>query len=171
MPFSPIALSLLGLAFLALPPAAQAQQSDDQSPASQAIGGNSAPGGVGAPGGSSGFGHHGNRSKGQDAESAPGSMPELKPLVEPRQRLDVGALLCHTEDQLKQHQAAIMARLQGRTAPEPGGCHIIGEMIAVAVLHRDGQSLTQVQLAGDTPKTGWTDSVIRDSDPLHSPIR
>ena len=169
MPRNPAVTTLLALALLALPATAQAQQSEDQSPAARALGGNSAPGGAGVPGGSSGFGNHGGR--GQSAGSAPGSMPELKPLVEPRQRLDPGALLCHSEDQLKQHQAAIMARLRGRTAPEPAGCHIIGETIAVAVLQRDGQALTQVQLAGDTPQAGWTDSVVRDADPLHSPIR
>lgn len=168
MPRLPPASALLFLAAFASPAAAQAQ-SEDQSPAAQAIGGNSAPGGIGVPGGSSGFGHH--RGNSQDTGGAPGEMPELKPLVEPRQRLDPGALLCHTEAQLKQHQAAIMARLQGGTAPEPAGCHIISETIAVAVLHRDGQALTQVQLAGDTPQAGWTDSVVRDSDPLHSPIK
>jgi hypothetical protein len=167
MPKPPAPITLLALAVLALPAAARAQ-ADDQSPAAQALGGNSAPGGVGAPGGSSGFGHRGGRGTGQNTRSAPGEMPELKPLVEPRQRLDPGALLCHTEAQLRQHQAAIMARLQGRTAPEPAGCHIIGETIAVAVLQRDGQALTQVQLAGDTPQAGWTDSVVRDADPLHS---
>jgi hypothetical protein len=163
-----IAVLLIGLGMLALSPNARAQSADDQSPAARALGGNSAPGGVGAPGGSSGFG---DRGKSPDRESGPESMPELKPIVEPRQRLDVGALLCATEAQLKQHQAAIRARMAGRSAPEPVGCHIVGETIAVAVLRRDGQAVTLVQIAGDTPRTGWTDAFIRDADPLHSPIR
>ena len=143
-------------------------QSADESPAAQALGGNSAPGGSGPPGGSSGFGHHHSQGNGG---SAPGSMPDLKPLVEPRQRLDVGALLCHTEAQLRQHQAAILARLAGRQAQDAPGCHIVGQTEAVAVLTRDGQAATEVQLAGDEPVTGWTDAVIRDSDPLHSPMK
>jgi hypothetical protein len=147
---------------------AAAQPADEQSPAAQALGGFSGPGNAGAPGGSSGFGHHGNHSA---SSSSAGEMPPLKPIVEPRQRLDPGALLCHTEAELKQHQAAIMARLEGRTAPEPTGCHIVGQTTAVAVVEHDGQAVTEVQLAGDEPAVGWTDAVIRDADPLRSPLR
>jgi hypothetical protein len=98
-------------------------------------------------------------------------MPPLKPIVEPRQRLDPGALLCHTEAQLRQHQAAIMARLAGRTAAEPAGCHIVSQTTAVAIVEHDGQAATEVQLAGDEPTVGWTDAVIRDADTLRSPLR
>jgi hypothetical protein len=143
-------------------------QSVNDSPAAQALGGSSAPGGSGPPGGSSGFGHH--RDQG-GVQSAAGSMPELKPIVAPRQRLDTGALLCHTEAQLRQHQAAIMARLEGRQVPDATGCHLVGETAAVSVLMRDGQAATEVQLAGDEPVTGWTDAVIRDADPLHGPMK
>jgi hypothetical protein len=167
------AFSLAALATLAVLTAARpaaAQPADEQSPAAQALGGNSSPGNSGAPGGSSGFGHHGGHN-GASGSSAPSEMPELKPIVEPRQRLDPGALLCHTEAELKQHQAVIMARLEGRTADEPAGCHIVGHITAVAIVEHDGQAVTEVQLAGDEPAVGWTDAVIRDSDPLHSPLR
>jgi hypothetical protein len=166
--FVPATAICLGLLAWSGQAAAQA----DQSPAAQALGGDSGPGNVAPPGGSSGFGHRGNHGhQSSDSASQPGEMPELKPVVEPRQRLDAGALLCQTEAELKQHQAAIMARLAGRTAPEPSGCHIVGETIAVAVVTHDGQAVTQVQMAGDTPMTGWTDAVIRDADPLHSATR
>ncbi len=161
--------ALAALTLLAIPRQAAAQPADEQSPAAQALGGFSGPGNAGAPGGSSGFGHHGNHSA--SSSSAPSEMPPLKPIVEPRQRLDPGALLCHTEAQLKQHQAAILARLAGRTAPEPAGCHIVGQTTAVAVVEHDGQAVTEVQLAGDEPAIGWTDAVIRDADPLRSPLR
>jgi hypothetical protein len=162
--------ALAAVILLAAPRQAAAQPSDEQSPAAQALGGFSGPGNAGAPGGSSGFGRHG-RNGNSSGGSAPGEMPPLKPIVEPRQRLDPGALLCHTEAQLKQHQAAIMARLEGRTAPEPAGCHIVGQITAVAVVEHDGQAVTEVQLAGDEPAVGWTDAVIRDADPLRSPLR
>jgi hypothetical protein len=161
--------ALAALTLLAIPRQAAAQPADEQSPAAQALGGFSGPGNAGAPGGSSGFGHHGNHSA--SSSSAPSEMPPLKPIVEPRQRLDPGALLCHTEAELKQHQAAILARLAGRTGPEPAGCHIVGQTTAVAVVEHDGQAVTEVQLAGDEPAIGWTDAVIRDADPLRSPLR
>ncbi len=147
---------------------AVAQSTYDQSPAARALGGASQPGGSGPPGGASGFGPR----ESQGTQSSPdGPMPELKPTIAPRQRLDVGALLCHTHAQLSQHQAAVMARIAGRQAPEPGGCHIVGQTQAVTVLIRDGQAATEVQFAGETLVTGWTDAVIRDSDPLHGPMK
>jgi hypothetical protein len=135
----------------------------DQSPAAQAIGGGSAPGGSGVPGGSSGNGRHHGNGNSSDTGSAPGEMPYLKPIVEPRQRLDPGALLCHTEAQLKQHQAAVLARLQGRPAQEPSGCHLVGSTTRVGIVLRDGQAVTEVQMAGEAAETGWTDAMIRDS--------
>jgi len=159
---------LIVLAIAVLPAPLLAQPDQPLGAAAQALGGNSAPGGSGIPGGSSGFGP---RHKAPQTDSAPGEMPELKPTIAPAQRLDAGALLCHTEAQLKQHQAAIMARLSGRTAPEPGGCRIVSEMLAVSIVSRDGPAVTQVQLGGDTPELGWTDAVIRDADPVHSPLR
>ncbi len=163
---------LLGaVTIIAMAGNAAAQQSEDQSPAARALNGDSGPGNVAAPNGSSGeIGRHGHRDS-QSSESGPADMPALKPVEIPRQRLDAGALFCRTEAALKQHQAAIMARLAGRDAPEAVGCHIIGETVPVAIVAQDGQAVTEVRIAGDTPETGWTDAVIRDSDPLHSPMR
>ena len=149
---------------------AAAQMSGEQSPAARALNGASGPGNAGVPNGSSGeIGRNSNAGADVPGGGA-ADMPALKPVQVPRQRLDAGALLCHTEAQLKQHQAAIMARLAGREAPEAGGCHIVGETIAVSVVSQDGPAAVQVQTAGDTPALGWTDAVIRDSDPMHSPL-
>jgi hypothetical protein len=147
-------------------------QADDQSPAARALNGDSGPGNAGVPNGSGGdIGRRGHGRSNAGTDSGPGEMPALKPLVTPRQRLDTGALYCHTEAQLRQHQAAIMARIAGRTAPEPGGCHIVGETIPVSIVQRDGQAATEIQMAGDEPQIAWTDAVIRDSDPMHSPMK
>lgn len=141
-----------------LPAAAMAQSADGQDSA--------APQGPLAP--SSGR-HHG---RGHGAAEAPagGSAPAapLTPVVEPRQRLDAGAVLCATEDQLRQHQSAIKARLAGQPVGEPAGCHMVPEMVKVTVVLRDGLAATQVQLPGDPPATGWTDSMVRDQ-PAPSP--
>jgi hypothetical protein len=170
MKYTLAAIMFGAIAIIAVPRAAAAQQSEDQSPAARALNGDSGPGNVGAPNGASGaFGHHGHADP-QGSDSGPTDMPALKPVTIPRQRLDTGALFCHTEAQLKQHQAAIMARLAGRDAPEPGGCHIIGDTTPVSIVAQDGQAVTEVQTAGDTPARGWTDAVIRDSDPMHSPM-
>jgi hypothetical protein len=99
---------------------------------------------------------HGPASHDSDASR----LPQPKP--PPRQRLDAGALLCHTEAQLRQHQAAIVARISGGDAPEPSGCHIVRDMVPVTVVARHGTSVTEVQLHKEPEEVGWTDAVVRD---------
>jgi hypothetical protein len=114
-------------------------------------------------GGGAGRHHRGGHHQ-QDSGTAPAtriSLPKLVP--DPRQRLDVGALLCDTEAELRQHQTAIMARIAGKYAPEPSGCRVVGEMVAVSVLGQDGPARTQVQLRGKQVQSGWTDAVVRDA--------
>jgi hypothetical protein len=102
-----------------------------------------------------GFGNdHGKRP-------AASTAPTLKP--DPRQRLDAGALLCRTEADLQQHEAAIAARLDGQEAPEPVGCRPVKTMTPVTVLDRHGLARTQVKLAGPPEQTGWTDAVVREA--------
>jgi hypothetical protein len=93
---------------------------------------------------------------------SPADLVPLKPEVQPRQRLDAGALLCHTEAALQQHQAAVAARLSGGEAPEPSGCRFVRDMVAVDVMQRDGLARTEVKLHGTSPEVGWTNAMIRD---------
>jgi hypothetical protein len=99
--------------------------------------------------------------RGNQSEGGPSQRPTLKP--DPRQRLDAGALVCRTEADLQQHEAAIAARLDGQEAPEPVGCRPVRNMTPVTVLDRHGLARTQVKLAGPPEQTGWTDAVVRDA--------
>lgn len=103
--------------------------------------------------------HRGGRQRGATAATPDaGEMtPKLK--QEPLQRLDAGALLCKTEADLQQHEAAVQARLNGNDAIEPTGCHLVQTMMAVSVVERHGLSRTQVK-AGN--QVGWTDTMIRN---------
>jgi hypothetical protein len=102
--------------------------------------------------------------EGQSTRTKPKSTapqgPTLKP--DPRQRLDAGALLCRTESDLQQHEAAVTARLDGREAPEPVGCRPVRFMTAVAVLDRHGPARTQVRIPGPPEQVGWTDAAVHD---------
>ncbi len=133
----------------ALPTRAPAQTADDTGSGTQQPMGGSR-------------GHHGHRNKQQDtAAPAPAiTLPKLQP--DPRQRLDIGALFCDTEAELRQHQAAIMARMAGHETPEPAGCKIVQQMQAVSVLDRHGPARTQVRLRGQAEQVGWTDALIPD---------
>jgi hypothetical protein len=137
--------SLVCVVLLALPGMALAQMS----------------GGMGGPGGGGGGGgrHGGGRRQQGGNTGSQAQLPALKPHPDPTQRLDTGALLCGTEAELKQHQAAVLARLSGGSAPEPTGCHIVQGMVAVSVIGRDGPASTQVRLPD---RVGWTDSIVRD---------
>jgi hypothetical protein len=106
-------------------------------------------------------GSHGGQSGGEaPPAAAEPKMPDIKPLPPPAQRLEAGALLCDSQDELVQHQRAVAARLAGGFAPEPTGCHIMRDMIAVTLLMRNGLAATEVRVAG---KVGWTDSHVRDA--------
>jgi hypothetical protein len=103
--------------------------------------------------------HRGARQRpGSTATPNEGEMtPKLK--QEPVQRLEAGALLCKTEADLQQHEAAVQARLNGGEAAEPRGCRLVQAMISVSVVQRHGLNRTEVK-AGD--QLGWTDTLIRN---------
>ena len=92
---------------------------------------------------------------------APQQPSTLKP--DPRQRLDAGALLCATEADLQQHEAAVAAQLDGKYAPEPVGCRPVRYMTAVGVISRRGPGRTQVRIPGPPERIGWTDAAVRDA--------
>jgi hypothetical protein len=136
---------------IALAPAAARAQTpgDDSSGPAQSESGFSGP-----------RGHHGGRHNDPGSEHHAAPMPKLK--RDPWQRLDTGALVCPTEAQLRQHQAAVMARLQGGDASEPRGCKLIRAMVPVSVLDRDGPARTEIQTHDAEAATFWTDALVRD---------
>jgi hypothetical protein len=89
-------------------------------------------------------------------------LPELPRTPERWPRLDAGAVLCRTSEDLQRHIAAIVARLNGSNgaAAEPAGCRVIHEQTAVAVLARAGPGRTQVSLSDSPGETGWTDAFL-----------
>ncbi len=109
-------------------------------------------------------GHHGRHSRHDSAQPAASDKPApLKVTPDPVQRLEQGALLCDTEGELQQHQAAVAARLSGGSAPEPSGCRILSGMTAVAVVERHGLASTEVSLPNPAGRQGWTDSLVHDA--------
>ena len=146
-----LALAIVAMAGLVcLPTQIRAQSADDNSAGSQQPMGGS-------------MGHHGRRNRQQDgAPSAPTRLSIPKLSRDPPQRLDVGALLCGTEAERRQHQAAIMARIAGGDAPEPAGCRVVSQMVAVKLVDRHGPARTEVRLPGQTGEVGWTDVRIPD---------
>ncbi len=117
------------------------------------------PGATGRPGG-----RHGSHRANPAARSNT-ALEEPRATPIPWPRLEAGALLCPTETALRQHQAAIAARLDGREAPEPTGCRLMPRMTAITVVERHGPASTEVRLTGTSSDVGWTDAVIANSKP------
>ena len=104
---------------------------------------------------------------------APGLMPKKRapglpsvrapPTVWPR--LDPGAVLCNTEDDLDRHASNMTARVSGGSMLT-ADCHIISQPTGVQILSRLGPGRTQVKLSVPGDVTGWTDVWLPDKAPL-----
>jgi hypothetical protein len=112
-------------------------------------------------------GGHGGRQKNQQQapqqSSTPSKLPTIVPEVWPR--LDVGAVLCRSRDELLRFQMKFTA---GSGAAAPGqapDCLIIAKQTAIQILDRDGPSRTHVASTGETKQTGWTNSYLPSTPP------
>lgn len=82
-------------------------------------------------------------------------------------RLDPGAVICRSEDDLM-HRAAM---LRGEPAG-PADCRPITMPTAIQVLHRAGPGRTEVKLTA-RDETGWTDAWLPGTPPpgsTHTPV-
>jgi hypothetical protein len=104
---------------------------------------------------------------------APGFLPKKTPPPTPSAtrappavwpRLDPGAVLCHTEDDLDRHASNMTARVSG-SAMQTTDCHIIARPTGIQILSRQGPGRTQVKLSTPGDVTGWTDVWLPDKAP------
>lgn len=143
-----VVLVLTGAPLLAAPSASLAQSASDP--------------GIGSP---SAGGHGGRRGGSRQQRSGPtgaSAQDAPQPKRDPAQRLDAGAVVCRTEADLRQHQAVILARLNGGNAEEAASCRLVHAMTAVAVVERHGSASTEIRLPGSPEQVGWTDAVVHD---------
>jgi hypothetical protein len=93
-------------------------------------------------------------------KKAPGPPPpRAQPTVWPR--LDPGAVLCRTTDDLDRHAANMAARVNGG-ATEAADCQIITQPTGIQIVSREGPGRTQVKLSTAGNATGWTDAWLPD---------
>jgi hypothetical protein len=88
--------------------------------------------------------------------------PRAQPLVWPR--LDAGAILCRTADDLDRHASNMIARVGGGDI-QSADCHAIAQPTGVQIVSREGPGKTQVRLNGSGNTTGWTDVWLPDKAP------
>ena len=111
-------------------------------------------------------GGHGGRQKNQQqanqqsaAPSAPTALPQAWP------RLDTGAILCKSRDDLVRRQTQIAAGPGVAVSGPAPDCSIVQKQTGIQILDRDGPSRTRVVLTDQTKQTGWTDTYLPSTPP------
>jgi hypothetical protein len=101
-------------------------------------------------------------TKGQSGGSKlPAAAPSpVASVKDPWPRLDVGAVLCKSRDDLVSYQK----RATGGSGPAPD-CRIVATRTGVQILARDDPSHTHVALTDAPRQTGWTDVYLPAKPP------
>ncbi len=95
-------------------------------------------------------------------KKAPPPLLRAQPTVWPR--LDPGAVLCRTEDDLDRHAANMTAQVSGGDT-RAADCRIIALPTGIQILSRQGLGRTEVKLNGPGNETGWTDAWLPEKAP------
>jgi hypothetical protein len=93
------------------------------------------------------------------APTAPAAVPEIWP------RLEDGALICKSRDDLVRDQTQIANGASARTAEKGPDCHTIRKQTGIQILDHDGPSRTQIVTTDQSKETGWTNSYLPSTPP------
>ena len=89
-------------------------------------------------------------------------LPDVRPQPLAWPRLDPGAVLCRTEDDLDR----LAARRHGEAVDGPVDCQVIRGPTAIAIVQRAGPGRTEVRVTADrTGDTSWTDAWLPEKSP------
>jgi hypothetical protein len=100
------------------------------------------------------------RAAAEHNNQPPPQIADLPPVKEPWPRLDTGAVLCRSRDDLSRFQAQVMGG--AGAAPD---CHAIRQRTPIQIIERDGPSHTHVVAAADAKQTGWTNAYLPSTPP------
>ena len=114
-----------------------------------------------APGGR----HHGGSQSQQPPATTPTPTSTTRAVIEAWPRLDPGAVLCDSAEDLQQRAKALDAALDGHNRPlMTPGCTMLQARTPVDVLDRSTLGSTQVRVRS-SGATGWTDVWLPDRPP------
>jgi hypothetical protein len=107
---------------------------------------------------------HSQKNQQQTPQQTPTPMdmpnvPEIWP------RLENGALICKSRDDLVRYQTQTANGASGATAGQAPECHIIRKQTGIQILARDGPSRTQIVTTDESKETGWTNSYLPSTPP------
>jgi hypothetical protein len=90
---------------------------------------------------------------------------EHEAVPEPWPRLEVGALLCKSRDDLVKYQTKIADGANAATAEQSLDCHKLRKQTGIQILDHDGPSRTQVVTTDKAKETGWTNTYLPATPP------
>jgi hypothetical protein len=111
-------------------------------------------------------GGHGSRQKNQQQTPQQSATPPEMPAVpEIWPRLENGALICKSRDDLVRYQTQIANGAGAETAGQAPDCHTIRKQTGIQILAHDGPSRTQIVTTDESKETGWTNSYLPSTPP------
>jgi hypothetical protein len=111
-------------------------------------------------------GGHGRRQRDQQQTPQKSQAPTPLPAVpEIWPRLEDGALICKSRDDLVRYQTQIASSAGATTAGQASDCHTIRKQTGIQILDHDGPSRTQIVTTDESKETGWTNSYLPSTPP------
>jgi hypothetical protein len=110
-------------------------------------------------------GGHGRRQNNQQQTRQQSPAPTTPFLPEIWPRLEEGALICKSRDDLVRYQTQIA---NGSSATQPGQapeCHTVRKQTGIQILAHDGPSRTQIVTTDESQETWWTNSYLPSTPP------
>ncbi len=116
-------------------------------------------------GGQMGGGHGGRQRSQQKAPQQTPAPPAPAAVPEPWPRLDSGAILCKSRDDLVNYQTQTVAGSSGSATGQAPDCLVIQTRTAIKILDRDGPSRSHVISTDAQKQTGWTNAYLPATPP------
>src|SRR5271167_2095325 len=112
-------------------------------------------------------GGHGRGQRNQQQTPQPQQSPAPPEPVVPEiwPRLEDGALICKSRDDLVRYQTQIVNGASAPTAGQAPDCHNIRKQTGIQILGHDGPSRTQIVTTDESKETGWTNSYLPSTPP------
>jgi hypothetical protein len=111
-------------------------------------------------------GGHGRRQKNQQQTPQQSPAPTTAPaLPEIWPRLEDGALICKSRDDLVRYQTQIANAASATTAGQAPDCTTIRKQTGIQILDHDGPSRTQIVTTDEPKEIGWTNSYLPSTPP------
>jgi len=110
-------------------------------------------------------GGHSRRQNNQQQTRQQSPAPTTPFLPEIWPRLEEGALICKSRDDLVRYQTQIANGSSATTPGQAPDCHTIRKQTGIQLLAHDGPSRTQIVMTDESKETWWTNSYLPSTPP------